>query len=127
MTELKVTELKATELEALKKRVEELEKSANPPPRSPSTHQPYDPTANFSMPASAMKAMIDAIPSSVMGDLVADARKPNPITGGPNPQPTSQVQRGSGWLDQRPLEPPPGVDLIDRIAEGFAARERRGG
>lgn len=116
-----------SELSKLKKQVAELKDQINPPPRPRSNYAPHDYTQGFSMPKSAMQAMIDAVPNSLMSELRADARKPSPITGGPNPQPTSQVQRGSGWLDQRPLEPPPGVDLIDRIAEGFAARERRGG
>jgi hypothetical protein len=107
-----------TELEALKKRVAELEKAAKPAePFVPMPMQRPDYTAGASMPASALAAMMAAVPESVMRGIVADAFKPNPVTGGPNPQPTSQVQRGSGWIDERPLEPPPGIEHCDRLVD----------
>ena len=105
------------ENDALRNRLEKLEERVNPPPRPPSTHQPIDYTANASMPASAMKAMIDALPSSFMSDLRADALKPNPVTQGPNPQPQPQSQRRGGWVQPRPIEPPPGVALADRLVD----------
>ena len=120
-----------SELDDLKKRVAELEKAVDPPPRSPSTHQAYDYTQGFSMPASAMRALIDAVPDRLMSDLRADARKPNPVTSSSSMIPTaneaSETKRGSGWQEATPLGPPEGVKLVDQIAEGFAARERRGG
>jgi len=76
------------------------------------------------MPRSAMQAMIDAVPSSLMSDLRADALKPNPVTGGAAPQP-QQTQRGSGWIDERPLGPPPGISIIDEMCEAADQRERR--
>jgi hypothetical protein len=113
-----------TELEALKKRVAELEKAAKPPePVKYEWKGPRDLTEGMSMSRSAMQAMIDAIPSSQMRGIVNDARKPNPVTGGaPQAQP---VQRGSGWVDAKPLTPPEGIKLVDQIAEGFEKRERR--
>jgi hypothetical protein len=102
----------------LEERIAKLEKATEPAkPFVPEPYQPPDYTAGMSMDRSAMQAMIDAIPSSVMSDLRADAFKPNPITGGPNPQPTSQVQRGSGWVDERKLEPPPGIAIMDRMMD----------
>jgi hypothetical protein len=63
-----------TELEALKKRVEELENAAKlPEPFVPGPRFQFDPTANASTPASAMKAMINAVPEALMRDLRADA------------------------------------------------------
>jgi hypothetical protein len=107
-----------TELEELKKRVEELEKAANPPPRQPSTYQPPDYTAGMSMPPEAIREMVKAIPESIMRGIVADAFKPNPITGGPNPQPPPQpVQRGSGWQEPRPVEPVPGIKYVDALVD----------
>ena len=103
------------ENDALRNRLEKLEERVNPPPRPPSTHQPIDYTANASMPASAMKAMIDALPSSFMSDLRADALKPNPVTQGPNPQP-AQVKRGSGWVSERGFpDRTKEFELMDRI------------
>jgi hypothetical protein len=108
-----------TELDELKKRIEELEKAAKPlEPFVPGPRFQFDPTANASMPASAMKAMIDAVPDRLMNELRSDALKPNPITGGPNPQPqTRAVQRGSGWRDEVPISSPPGVALADRLVD----------
>src|SRR5262245_39705482 len=103
-----------TELEELKKRVAELEKAANPEPRKPSTWQPIDYTAGMSMPRSAIMEMAKAIPESVMSALRADARKPNPVTGGAAPQPQAQpVKRGSGWAKPNPIESPPGIAHCD--------------
>jgi hypothetical protein len=68
------------ELSKLKKEVAELKDQLNPPPRQPSTHPRFDPTEGMSMPREAMQRMIDAIPSSVMRGIVADALKPNPMT-----------------------------------------------
>jgi len=34
--------------------------------------------------------------------------------------------KGTGWIEPRPLANPPGVEWVDRIAEGFAKREREG-
>jgi len=64
-----------------------------------------------------MKAMIDALPSSFMSDLRSDAMKPNPVTQGPNPQPQPQAQRRGGWVQPRPIEPPPGIGLCDRLMD----------
>jgi hypothetical protein len=101
----------------LRARITQLENRINPPPRPPSTHQPMDYTANASMPASAMKAMIDAVPDAVMKGIRADAQKPNPVTGYSTAQPTNQVQRGSGWAKPIPVEPPPGIGLCDRLVD----------
>ena len=114
-----------SELDDLKKEVKELKDQLNPPPRPPSNHPRFDPTEGMTMPANALAAMVAAVPEGLMGDLRADARKPNPVTGGASPQP-QQVKRGSGWIDAKPLTPPPGISLVDEIAEGFEKRERRG-
>jgi hypothetical protein len=115
------------ELEKLRKEVNELRQRIDPPPKPASTWQPHDYTANFTMPRSAMQAMLDAVPDSLMRDLRGDARRPNPITGSAPPSPQPSVQRGSGWQDATPLKPPEGIKWVDQIAEGFDKRERRGG
>src|SRR5262245_60420960 len=122
MTELKV---EATELEALKKRVEELEKAAKPAePFVPMPPFKFDPTEGMSMPRSAMMEMAKAIPESVMRGIVADARRPNPANPPTPSQPTTQVQRGSGCIDERPLEPPPGISHIDAMVKAQDAQDR---
>jgi hypothetical protein len=65
----------------------------------------------------ALQAMIDLLPASFYADLSADARKPNPVTGGPPAPPTPQGPRGSGWVEPRPLESPPGVALADKVVD----------
>ena len=106
-----------SELDDLKKEIADLKQKIDPPPRPPSTHQPHDYTQGMSMPREAIRDLINAVPDALMRDLRGDARKPNPVTGGPNPQPTSQVQRGSGWQQPRPLEPPPGIAIMDRMMD----------
>jgi hypothetical protein len=105
------------EVDDLKKQVAELRDQLNPPPRQPSTHPRFDPTEGMSMPLNAIAAMVAAIPESVIRGIVADSFKGNPITGSSNPQPTSQVQRGSGWAKPIPIESPPGIEHCDRMMD----------
>ena len=106
-----------SELTELRKQVAKLKDQLNPPPRQPSTHPRFDPTEGMSMPKSAMQAMIDAVPDALMRDLRGDARRPNPVNPPTPSQPTTQVQRGSGWVDERKLEPPPGIAIMDRMMD----------
>ena len=67
------------------------------------------------MPLSAMKALVNAVPDALMRELRSDALKPNPVTQGPNPQPT-QVKRGSGWVSERGFpDRTKEFELMDRI------------
>lgn len=109
-----MTEEEQKELDALKARLEKLEKAADPPPRKQSYAVPHDHTAGASMPASAVRAMIEAIPDHVMQGLRSDARKPNPVTQGDPPQPQ---RRGSGWRESAPLTSPAGIAHVDRLVE----------
>lgn len=72
------------------------------------------------MPLNAIAQMVAAIPESVIRGIVADSFKPNPVTGGAPSQPTTQVQRGSGWVSERKLEPPPGIEHMDRMMDAQA-------
>ena len=120
-----------SEIEDLKKELQALKDQINPPPRPPSTYQPRDLTEGMSMPKSAMLEMIKAVPESLMRELRADARRPNPVTEAssstvrstPAAQ-HSQPQRKGGWVEPRPLEPPPGVALADRLVDAQDARDR---
>jgi hypothetical protein len=115
---------KDAELDALKAQVKELRDRLDPPPREPWTQPRYDPTEGMSMPASAMKAMIDAIPESVMQGLRTDAFKPNPVTGGPNPQPQPKQRATPNWIEERPLESPPGIKHIDAMMDAQDERDK---
>ena len=110
-------EIKARNAE-LEDRIAKLEEAAKPPePFVPGPRFQFDPTANASMPASALKAMVNAVPDALMRELRSDAMKPNPVTGYSTAQPTNQVQRGSGWAKPIPVEPPPGVAIADRLMD----------
>jgi hypothetical protein len=112
------------ENDALRKRMEKLEERVNPPPRQPSTHGPVDYTANASMPASAMQQMMNAVPDQLMSELRSDARKPNPVTQGANPQPQPQAVRGSGWRNEVPWGPQPGIAHVDRLVDAQDAKDK---
>jgi hypothetical protein len=122
MSELE--KLKAQNAE-LADRIAKLEAAAKPAePFKSDWRGPIDYTQGMSMPRSAMQAMADALPSSFYADLRADARKANPITGGPNPQPQPQVRRGTGWRDEVPLGPQPGIEHVDRLVDAQDAKDR---
>jgi hypothetical protein len=83
----------------------------------------------MSMGRSAMEAMINALPSSFYADLRADARKPNPIQASQSPLTTTSSQsqpqrRGSGWIEERPLESPPGLKYVDAQLDAQDAKDR---
>ena len=131
MAEDKSVEALRAELELQKAELKKLRDQVNPPPREPYVHQPPDYTAGMSMGRSAMQAMIDAVPESLMAELRADARRPNPITQASSsplsttPSTQSQpTQRGTGWRDEIPLGPPPGISHCDRMLDAQDAKDR---
>ena len=121
--EEKSVEALRAENDALRKRMEKLEEQVNPKPFKSEWRGPIDYTEGMSMPRSAMQAMIDAVPESLMAELRADARKPNPIQASQSPitsTPSTQSQpqrKGTGWVEERPLGNPPGVALADRLVD----------
>jgi hypothetical protein len=134
MTDKTPAQLEA-EVADLRKQSGELKAQADklPAPQFKSEpHKPYDPTANFGMPRSAVEAMAAAVPDRLMADLRSDALKPNPVTGTSQAQLTPdhgggrvQIQRGSGWAEPNPLRQPAGVAICDRIMDMADAQDRR--
>jgi hypothetical protein len=55
----------------------------------------------------------EAVPTSVIDDLVADARRSWFIQAKPGPKPA----RGNGFVEPSPLKPPPGVEWCDRLMD----------
>jgi hypothetical protein len=114
-------------LAASEKRVAELEaKLAGEPPaptfkRAPQA--PFDPTARATMPPSALRDLVAAVPDKLMADLRSDATKPNPVTGATPAQLTRgdggqvEIRRGTGWQEPNPLRQPAGVELCDRLLD----------
>jgi hypothetical protein len=118
---------KADEIAALRKRIEELERQAKPPePYQPPTRR-YDPTANMSMPPSALQAMIAAEPRGFMNAVVHDNHAP---TGRPGMVPGVSSGgggvpgSGTGWAREIPLSNPPGVKQADRLMDEQDRRDR---
>jgi hypothetical protein len=76
------------------------------------------------LPVSVMDELVKAVPTSLVRDLVADARRSNEP--GMLPKEGSRpVKRGSGWVDAQPLSNSvPGIEHIDRIASYFADIDR---
>jgi hypothetical protein len=72
--------------------------------------------------------MLDAVPDKLMSDLRADAAKPNPVTQGTSQlshdRSGAQIRRGSGWQDERKLESPPGIPLMDATLDEADRRDR---
>jgi hypothetical protein len=67
-----------------------------------------------------------ACPDSLMRQIVSDFRGGMPQSTSMIPdQPTKPVKRGSGWVPERPLRPPDGVDLIDQMVENDTQRQRQ--
>jgi hypothetical protein len=115
------------ELAELKKRVAELEKAAKPPaPFDPGPIQRFDYTAGMSMPASALRDMVNAVPTDMIREIaMRDGRAPTgPSAQGvvPSSQPMGSVRVGGG--NTVPLGPPPGVAQADRIVDAFDRRDR---
>ena len=57
-------------------------------------------------------------------DIVNDNRRGVSEPGWLPPKAGGAVKRGTGWVDPGRLEPPPGVEHVDRIADHFAAVDR---
>jgi hypothetical protein len=128
-TQEQLEELKA-QLEIEKAKLKALQDQINPPPRPQYDPPPRDYTAGMSMPKSAMQAMIDAVPASVMADIRGDARRPNPVQASSSPLTSSssahepQPQRKGGWVEPRPLESPPGLKYVDAQVDAQDAKDR---
>jgi hypothetical protein len=67
-------------------------------------------------------------PTSVVQDIVWDTVGKHDVTQpaslGATPSDRSAPERGTGWVDARPLTKQPGIDLIDQMVERQTATER---
>jgi hypothetical protein len=113
---------------ALKARLDALEK---PKPVEPFDAGPawsgprFDFTANASMDASTMRAMADAVGDGVLGGVVNDRfrrMEPSSII---SKETKVEQAKGTGWQDERPLEMPPGVKIIDQMMDAEDEMWRR--
>jgi hypothetical protein len=122
------------ELAALKREVEELKAKLSPPkPFVLPPYERYDPTARMSMPPSALRAMVEAVPDHLMRSIVRDHQgAPTGPTGaiprsqstGSGGGPANVPGSGTGWAHETPLGPPPGVAQADRLMDAQDRRDR---
>jgi hypothetical protein len=130
-----IEELKK-ELAEQKAKVEALERANKPKePFKPQPYEPIDWTARMSMPPSALRAMVEAVPDRVMRDIVHDNRAPTGPTGAiPTSQqssagssPANVPGSGKGWVEPTPLGPPPGINWVDAqlIADDVKQRKAK--
>lgn len=118
----------------LQRQIDEL-KAAQAQPKSVGWIEPrpmardfslLDRTAGASMPPSALAALVDGVDAQVMAGLRGDVLRRSPSSGpvsvavAPAPRPTPEPVKGTGWVDAAPISQPPGIGLIDKIAEAFA-------
>jgi hypothetical protein len=70
-----------------------------------------------------MKAANTDVVQSIVWDHVGrnDVTRPTSMAFTPS---TAAPERGTGWVDARPLGKQPGIDLIDQMVENQTAKER---
>jgi len=112
-------------------RIAELEKEIarlkGEKPRPSEPWPRYDPTAQMTMPPSAVAAMVAAVPDRLMRDIVGDARRSvQPRSMIAEPQRTEEPKpKGSGFIDPVPIKPPPGIKLLDEMMDVQDELDRR--
>jgi hypothetical protein len=109
-----------SEIEDLKKELQALKDQLNPKPRSPSTQGPIDRTAGMSMDRESMRRMAAVDTSGLHEDLRAFQQQQRAASSPAEPQ----RPRGTGWVEPRPLESPPGIEQVDRLVDAQDARDR---
>ena len=109
------TEEQIAELQA---RIAELEKAAKPPERIKSNYQPINPIDRLSMPASAMAALVEAVPTDLVRSIVSDNRS------APLPKLKVEEKKKGGWSEPAKLEPPPGQKIINQMIDAQDALDK---
>jgi hypothetical protein len=116
---------------ALEREVAALKAKAEPPPKkefTPAPYQRYDPTAGMSMPPSALREMAGHPCNQVMQGVIQDRHAPTSARGMIPTQPATGDVRGAGdgtgYVDPRPLRPPPGIEWVDAQLIADEVRQR---
>src|SRR5262245_51732380 len=77
------------------------------------------------MPASAVQDLAKAVPDDLVQAIVHDHRHGPGEPGWLRPDAPTETVKSRGWQNGRPLAGSvPGIRHVDRIAEGFAARDK---
>jgi len=114
-----------------KAELDELKAKVSPPekkPFVPAPYQQYDPTAGMSMPRSALMEMVNHPCNQAMRGAIQDRHAPTSATGMiPSSQQRADVRETSstpGYVDPRPLSPPPGIGWVDAQLIADEVRQR---
>ena len=83
----------------------------------------FDPTSRMGLPRSLVRDMTAAVPDKLVRDIVRDHHGKS--TSLPSVFGESSQVAGTNILEARPLDPVPYVAHCDRIADHFAALDRR--
>jgi hypothetical protein len=133
MAEDKSVEALRAELELQKAALKKLQDQLNPPPREPYVMPRFDYTANASMSPDTMREFGKAAGGGVvmrqnervlrqkLERIKQEFSAPTKPPAAHEPQPT---QRGTGWRDEIPLGPPPGIEHCDRMLDAQDAKDR---
>ena len=110
---------------ALEAEIERL-RARDRPPTGRGPRAAYDPTAQMSMPAEALREMARVD----VGALVADFRRGPAAPSSVIPsRPSAAGERPSvgvnGWIGERPIGPPAGVAICDQMLDAQDALDRR--
>ena len=121
------------ELAALRARIEELERKAKPPePPNFETLVPRGPTttelamSRASLSREAMRKMVEAVPDGEVRGILRDGRATQNLAplADANARPRVAQEYRSGWANEVPLSPPPGINHCDRLMDHQDAKDR---
>jgi hypothetical protein len=108
---------KDQELAELRARVAQLERAARPVPSpDPRSAPRFDPTERMSMPASTLREMAAAVPDRMVREIATDRAATRPVSAVEDDAPRPS-RKGIGWVDPRPISPPPGINHADRLMD----------
>ena|SRR5215813_7286233 len=105
---------------SIEERLARLEKQKEPFV-SKHEHVPFDPSSQLSVPASVMRDMVNAVPDRVVRDIVKTASVSVYLPQNPSVSPGTNKPN---FTAERSMEVP-GVEHCDRIADHFAALDKR--
>jgi hypothetical protein len=84
---------------------------------------------NLAARSPGLSATLEAVDAKTMRGIVADNRgsgipAPSSLASTPN-APRQEPRPGArGWVDPLPLRPPPGIDILDRLMDVEAAKDK---
>jgi hypothetical protein len=90
-------------------------------PFKPPPYQQIDWTANFTLPRSAVEAMVRAVPDNLVRSIVGDNVRSAPME---KPAETKVIPSQRGWVEPAPLGPYEGQRWVDMQLDAQAALDK---